>query len=181
MNGPMGDLRIVNPTEEELRCLMPDLVHLYERAYAALPEYGYHLSQRIEGYIRWLFRGDPKGFFVALLGERVAGFIGVHAQWWEDGELFGEIHEFVVDPDFQGKGIGTALFTHALTYLETSGRRKIGLWVGEKNEHAIAFYLRRGFRRVGQYGKWVRMVKEVSVPVPSRDSGETPPSSGSKR
>lgn len=177
----MGDLRIATLTEEELERLMPDLVHLYERAYATLPEYGYHLPQRIEGYIRWLFRGDPKGFFVAFFDGRVAGFIGVHARWWEDGELFGEIHEFVVDPELQGKGIGTALFAHALAYLEGSGRRKIGLWVGEKNEHAITFYLRRGFHRVGQYGKWVRMVKEVHASVPSRDSGETPSSSGSKR
>lgn len=177
----MEALRLTNLTREELQELMPDLVALYQRAYAALPEYGYHLPQRIEGYIRWLWQGDPKGFFVAFLGEQVAGFIGVHARWWEDGELFGEIHEFVVDPDFQGKGIGTALFTRALMYLEQAGRTKIGLWVGEKNEHAITFYLRRGFQRRGQYGKWVRMVKEVSVPVPSRDSGETPSSSGSKR
>lgn len=177
----MSDLRITNLTEEELHRFMPDLVQLYERAYAHLPEYGYHLPQRIEGYIRWLFRGDPKGFFVAFLGERIAGFIGVHAQWWEDGELFGEVHEFVVDPDVQGRGIGSALFNHALAYLEKAGRTKIGLWVGEKNEHAIAFYLRRGFQKASQYGKWVRMIKEVSTPVSSRDSRETSSSSGSKR
>lgn len=177
----METLRITNLTKDELHRLMPELVALYERAYASLPEYGYHLPQRIEGYIRWLWQGDPRGFFVAFWGEHPVGFIGVHSRWREDGELFGEIHEFVVDPDFQGKGIGTTLFTHALEYLERTGRTKIGLWVGEKNEHAIAFYLRRGFQRKGQYGKWVRMVREVGVPVPSRDSREAPPSSGSKR
>lgn len=177
----MQELRIVTLSEHELNRLMPDLVQVYERAYAPLPEYGYHLPQRIEGYIRWLWRGDPKGFFVAFAGEEVAGFIGVHARWWEDGELFGEVHEFVVDPKFQGRGVGAALFAHALSYLEQSGRTKIGLWVGEKNDHAIAFYLRRGFRKYSQYGKWIRMVKEVSVPVSSRDSRETPPASGSKR
>ncbi|WP_017872552.1 GNAT family N-acetyltransferase [Candidatus Caldatribacterium saccharofermentans] len=170
----MEELCITTLTEKELEEAMPALVSLYQRAYAALPEYGYHLPQRIEGYIRWLWRGDPKGFFVARLGERIVGFIGVHSRWWEDGELFGEVHEFVVDPDFQGRGIGSALFAHALEYLERSGRTKIGLWVGEKNDSAIQFYLRRGFQKSGQYGKWVRMVKEVTVSVSPRDSGETP-------
>lgn len=176
----MNEFRIMTLSEKELNHRMPELVALYQRAYAALPEYGYQMPQRIEGYIRWLWRGDPEGFFVASLEGRSIGFIGVHSQWREDGELFGEVHEFVVDPDFQGKGVGSALFIHALDYLKKAGRTKIGLWVGEKNESAMQFYLKRGFQKSIRYGKWIRMVKEVSTPVPSRDSGETSPSGWSK-
>ncbi|MGQ9622252.1 MAG: GNAT family N-acetyltransferase [Candidatus Caldatribacteriaceae bacterium] len=168
------ELCITTLEERDLNDLMGELVSVYQHAYATLPEYGYHSLQRIEGYVRWLWRGDPQGFFVAFLERRLVGFVGVHATWWESGELFGEVHEFVVDPAFQGKGVGGALFGRALEYLMGRGRKKIGLWVGEKNEGAMQFYLKRGFQKTTQYGKWVRMVKEVEIPVSPRDFGEAP-------
>ncbi len=163
----MDTFRIVVWSREDLMAHMDELVALYQRAYESLPEYGYHHPERIRSYILWLWCGDPQGFMVAMSGEKVVGFIGVHGTWEEEGELWGEIHEFVVHPDYQKRGIGNLLFERALLYVQERGRKKCGLWVGVKNERAFEFYRKHGFAPHGQWGKWIRMVKELVSHDPS--------------
>ncbi|MGC8777610.1 MAG: GNAT family N-acetyltransferase [Candidatus Caldatribacteriaceae bacterium] len=160
----MVTVRLAKLTCEELEENMESLIGVYEKAYRDLPEYGYHERERIRGYLSWLWRGDPAGFLVALDRERIAGFISVHGEWEEGGEIIGEIHEFVVDPEYQARGVGNILFRAALQYAQRKGRTRIGLWVGEKNRKAIEFYVRRGFQKKEQKGKWIRMSREVKYP-----------------
>jgi GNAT superfamily N-acetyltransferase len=65
----------------------------------------------------------------------VAGFAGLTQGW---------LDHLYVDPDRQGRGLGTALVAHAKT-LQPAG---LQLWVFQKNEGARRFYERHGFRLV---------------------------------
>jgi putative acetyltransferase len=71
--------------------------------------------------------------------------------WEEDGRILGfaalgddMLDHIYVEPEAQGRGIGTALLTHA------KERRPHGfrLWTFQRNEGARRFYERHGFRVV---------------------------------
>jgi ribosomal protein S18 acetylase RimI-like enzyme len=142
------------------------LVEVYTSAYSNLAEYAYSSRHDIKGYLRWLYNGDPEGFFVALIEEggkgKAVGFVSVHSNWWDRslGQI-GEIHEIAVRGDHQGRGIGRGLMDVALEYAKEQGCRCAGLWVGEKNVAAIAWYKRVGFSERGRWGVWIRMIKSL--------------------
>ena len=56
-----------------------------------------------------------------------------------------EVRRLYVEPVLQGQGIGAALLEYAIRELHVSR-----LWALEKNERAIAFYARHGFRPNGE-------------------------------
>ena len=57
----------------------------------------------------------------------------------------GEVKKLYVDVFFQGEGVGTALLRHAALVCGADH-----LWALEKNERAIAFYQKNGFRLSGE-------------------------------
>ena len=67
---------------------------------------------------------------------------------WDDGVvkgfilvLNGEVKKLFVEPVLQGQGIGAGLLEYAVKHLGAKT-----LWALEKNEGAIRFYQRHGFR-----------------------------------
>ena len=71
---------------------------------------------------------------------------------WDDGVVKGfilvkdeEIKKLFVEPVLQGAGIGARLLGYAVEHLGAKT-----LWALEKNEGAIRFYLRHGFRPTGK-------------------------------
>lgn len=138
------------------------LVEIYMRGYEGMREYGGEGESYAKRYLRWCWGKAKDGFFVAKVGDEIAGFIVCDNDWYSkyEGRTVGAIHEFVVDKKFQGKGIGHKLMEKCLEYLGKYNDR-IELWVGEKNKKAIRFYEEYGFRRAGQSGIWVRMVKDI--------------------
>lgn len=163
---------LANLDRDRYQELRPRLQELYEAAYRLLPQYSYHDPDEVRAYLDWLYEGDPSGFFVALADRAappVVGFIAVHGTWHErSGRLVAEVHELVVDPKWQGKGIAGALISRALHYARELGRQVVALWVGQQNRRAEALYRRLGFQRTGQWGRWVRM--ELAI-APSSDAG----------
>ncbi len=148
--------------EDEFKELLPKLTELYIDAYKSLPEYGYRKKAEARRYLKWLYKGDPNGFLVLFEKDEPIGFISCHKNWWDSKleRFVGEIHEFVISPSFQGRGLGKKLFEKGIEYLKSMDRKTIGLWVGEDNEKAKKFYENRGFRYTGSWGKWRRMIKE---------------------
>lgn len=143
------------------RPIKGELLEIYKRAYRGWEEYAYREDREILDYFTWLRKRAAEGFLVAFWEERPLGFVAVDDRWIDStGERIGEIHEWAVDPTFQGRGIGKRLFLAGLEVLRTKGHKRFGLWVGEKNTKAQAFYERLGFRRKGQWGIWIRMIKE---------------------
>ncbi|ASJ10195.1 GNAT family N-acetyltransferase [Thermococcus sp. P6] len=138
------------------------LVGIYMRGYEGMRQYGGEGEDYARRYLRWCWGKAKDGFFVAKVGDRIAGFIVCDADWYSKYEkgTVGAIHEFVVDSGFQGHGIGRKLMEKCMEYLGKHNDR-VELWVGEKNRKAMEFYREYGFRRGGQSGIWVRMVKDL--------------------
>ena len=136
------------------------LIGIYMRGYEGMREYGGEGVSYAKRYLRWCWNKAKDGFFVAKVGDEIAGFIVCDSDWYSKYEerVVGAVHEFVVDKRFQGHGIGRKLMERCLEYLKD--KDVIELWVGEKNEGAMRFYEGYGFRRVGQSGIWVRMVRK---------------------
>lgn len=141
------------------------LVKVYRSGYQGMEEYAYTSQGEIRDYLRWLFNGDPNGFLIAEADGEPIGFVSVHTDWWDRRyqRSTAEIHELVVKKEWQGKGVGRALFFAALDYARTQGCDYASLWVGENNQLAREWYQRLRFEEVGiGWGEWVRMVKKLT-------------------
>lgn len=80
-------------------------------------------------------------------GGRVAGFASAGPSDESGAPLdAGSLRALYVDPPAQGAGVGGALLDAAEDHLRERGFRRAELWVFERNEHARAFYERRGWR-----------------------------------
>jgi len=53
----------------------------------------------------------------------------------------------------------------ALEYVREKGCKSVSLWVGEDNWLARSWYLKLGFQEKGNWGEWIRMKKDLWVPV----------------
>jgi ribosomal protein S18 acetylase RimI-like enzyme len=61
----------------------------------------------------------------------------------------GHIHSMWVDPQFRRRGVGGALLTFALSWLEQRGALSAELGVNERNDAAAALYRASGFAFTG--------------------------------
>ena len=145
----------------KLNSLGKELQRIYLEAYREDYLYAYRDPARVKRYLKWLLKHADGGFFVAFDGERPVGFIVVQADCRFQGEQIPEIHELVVDPAYQGRGIGRLLMKTALDHLRKKGFQRVALWVGEKNEDARRFYESLGFKITARQGSWLRMEKEL--------------------
>ncbi len=138
--------------------LLEDLIKVYLDGYSTMPYYHYKKRKDVKWYIRWLYRRDSDGIFIATYNNKPIGFIACDANW---DEFLGAIHEIVVMRKFQRKGIGSKLLQTGLCYLKKKGIKLVELYVGEKNTGAIRFYKKFGFKEAGLYGIWLRMILEL--------------------
>lgn len=154
------NIRVVQVTEKSvLASYKPHLIKIYFEAYASFPQYAYTHPREVKGYIQWLFNHSQGGFFVALEDSTPAGFISTDPSWEDHwlGKKVGEIHEIVVSPFSQKKGIGSLLLKTGIEFLQGKNHSIIGLWVGIENFKAQDFYKKHGFVPGPQAGKWLRM------------------------
>ena len=153
------DFKIVNAGEDELE----QLIELYIQGYKGLEEYSYTNRKDVKAYIRWLWKRDRYGIFIAKAQNRVIGFIACDSKWFskKDGGIVGAIHEIVVDPEFRRKGVGLKLIKTAIEYLKKKNLQTVELWVGDENIPARKLYEKVGFKYGGQYNYWVRMAAEL--------------------
>ncbi len=141
---------------------MSTFVELYIEAYEGYEEYAYTSRREIRNYFKWLYGRDRDGFLVAEIDEPI-GFSACDGNWMSpfERDMVAELHELFVKKEFRGKGIASRLLKESEKYGSELGRKIMGLWVGRKNEPALKFYLKHGFKRSGELGKWIRMTKKL--------------------
>ena len=116
---------------------------LKEIAIAAKSHWGYEAGS----VRRWADQGDfsPTGLtrlaaFVAERDGRPVGWASLLPKadgWW--------LEDLWVEPEWIGKGIGSALFQHAVAHARSAGAERLQ-WEAEPN--AVDFYERMGARRL---------------------------------
>lgn len=94
---------------------------------------------------------------VAEAGGRVAGFIIYYCSAWDNGE-HGYVVEFATAPEFQGRGIGSALLQRAERELRDRGVTAIELVDVHVKASAFSFYKKRGYHQT----EYVRMKKPLT-------------------
>jgi putative acetyltransferase len=96
--------------------------------YAFLPDL--HSSQEVLEFFRDRIFESHEVIAAELDGQTV-GYSAAHDGWFD--------HLYVL-PDFHGSGAGTALLNNA-----KANCNQLRLWVFQKNERAIRFYIKHGF------------------------------------
>lgn len=161
MDDGEDDVLIRQTKQEELQ----DLVQVYQSAYKRMGKYAYRSERKIKSYLKWLYQGDPEGFWVAEKNGKLIGFVSLHSKWEDSrGGRTGELHEIAVQEEFQGEGVGKKLFDRAVRYAKEKGCGALSLWVGEENWLARSWYQRLGFKEKGGWGEWIRMRKNLFFP-----------------
>lgn len=95
-------------------------------------------------YRLWLAEVDPGA---APVGYMVVSPPDLPLPDLADGDL--ELKRIYLLSKFQGSGIGKALLAEALTYARERSAPRLLLGVYGRNDSAIAFYQRCGFRKIG--------------------------------
>lgn len=97
------------------------------------------------GHVHYGFDNDEADSYVAILQERVVGFTICK---YDQTEKAGEIYFLVVHPDYQNRGVGTALTNFAIEKIRAAGMRYVHVGTGGDPAHAAArsVYEKAGFR-----------------------------------
>jgi ribosomal protein S18 acetylase RimI-like enzyme len=91
--------------------------------------------------------GEPQ-IQVAVEGEQVVGFVGFdRSRDPKTPSTMGEIWQIYVTPALWSTGAGLALWDAARDGLEDEGCTDVTLWLPLRNERALAFHEKAGFKR----------------------------------
>ncbi|MGH9895589.1 MAG: mycothiol synthase, partial [bacterium] len=132
------------PPEIQVRSFRPGydeeaLLRLNNEAFAGHPENGgWTLADLAMRTNRDWFEAEM--VVMAWEGNDLMGF-----NWLKEGEDEGEVYVIAVSPDYQGKGLGTALVSDGLNRLEKAGAEKAFLYVDADNHKALRLYRHLGF------------------------------------
>lgn len=145
--------------EVVIRELLPtdaldDLTDLLHRAYARLGEMGLNFTAVDQTAEVTADRIATGTCFIALAGEKVVGTIAVEPPHSDSRCAYYRkpdvaiAHQFAVDPDFQGSGLGTRLLGRAEEWTRDNGFSYLAVDTAEPAAHLVEYYRRRGFEHV---------------------------------
>jgi len=98
----------------------------------------------------------PARTIVAVAGDQVIGLIRIKPSHHGYGDL-----AMLVDRDWRGRGVGSALVRAAIDWARGQGLHKLSLEVFVHNEAAIALYSKSGFDEEGRLTKQYRRASGV--------------------
>jgi GNAT superfamily N-acetyltransferase len=125
------------------------IVGLHGTFYAK--EYGF--NERFEAYVAGplsefvLKRSPRERLWIAERNGQLAGCIAIVAA----DEFTAQLRWFLVDPKFQGQGIGKTLVREAVSFCREAGYRSIILWTVSALVGAARLYQSVGFRKVAEH------------------------------
>lgn len=138
---------------------LKEIAKLIKTEYAKKPHFEKWSDEVISKTVKDYFKAQD--IFVAEIDKKLVGFIVSYTFWWEYYRK-GMIDEFVVNPNFQGKGIGTFLLQKLEEDYSKKDVRCIDL-LTHKLAPAINFYKKRGYKpgQLVLLGKKLRRAKNV--------------------
>jgi GNAT superfamily N-acetyltransferase len=132
-----------------------EITSLLHRAYARLGAMGLNYTAVNQSPEVTAERVAGGRCFVAELEGKVVGTILVKPTYrMNECEYFtrpgvAAVHQFAVDPDVQGKGIGKALLRNCEDWASESGYRELAMDTAEQAAHLVTLYASLGYEQVG--------------------------------
>lgn len=109
-------------------------------------------------------KAEPNALAEAVLGGRFAGLIHLDVPRYADQDV-GYITFLYLLPEHRGQGLGPQLLGHAVSFYRAKGRRKLWLSVSERNDVALHFYHKHGFREIGTVSGTYGKVLQMELPI----------------
>ncbi|MBN2237959.1 MAG: GNAT family N-acetyltransferase [Bacteroidales bacterium] len=100
------------------------------------------------------FQNPESEFFFATINNQIVGYLKINRNLAQTEFLLEnafELERIYLLSDFQGQGIGQALFNKALDLANSAKNKYIWLGVWENNHRAIQFYKKNGFEVFDQH------------------------------
>ena len=133
---------------------------------AELERVGFPLDQYSTLRLKYLLQHANAGTYKIEAGGRVQAYA---MMLWRKGSGTAHLYSIVTHPDFQGRGMGTALLDKLEAEARERGCTRIRLEVRADNTDAIALYERRGYEATKTLPDFytddapgLRMVKRLS-------------------
>ena len=147
------------------KCTLEDLRKLQEISYETFNETFKHQNspENMNAYLERAFNlkqlerelsNISSLFFFVYFNNEVTGYLKVNtndAQSEEMGDESLEIERIYIRNKFQKHGLGKYLLNKVMEIAVEHKKNKIWLGVWEKNENAIAFYIKKGFVQTGAH------------------------------
>lgn len=112
------------------------------------------------------FQPERDALWVAWIGETFAGSIAVDGRAFEPGAA--RLRWFIVEPSFQGAGIGRDLLERAVDSARRRPFERLYLWTFLGLERAAALYRAVGFQLTEEHDvrQWGRQIREQRFDLP---------------
>lgn len=100
-----------------------------------------------------ILANEDKALLVAELYDKLVGLVLINLKTTPDDPIFrprryANIDEVAVAKEYRGQGIGRHLMTKTHEWIVAQGVKEIELFVWERNQNAIRFYEKLGYRMV---------------------------------
>lgn len=129
---------------------IPALCELLALLFELEPDFSANADAQRAGLSLILQRPEAGRIFVAREGESVVGMVSLlNSVSTALGGPVAWLEDLIVAPAHRGRGIGSDLIEHALSYARECGLKRITLLTGAENSGAQRFYRRHGFRASG--------------------------------
>lgn len=106
------------------------------------------------------FNERKDGLWNAVSQGRFIGCIAIHGDREHPDRA--RLRWYIVDPRYQGFGVGRELILKAIEFCRVAGYKRIYLWTFEGLERAQSIYERNGFRlaEIREVAQWGGVIKE---------------------
>lgn len=160
----ISDLRAVAEVHSKaVRTAYPEVLpsEIFDPEFVAPEKMEKEFRKLLEGF------GPRDTLLKAVADNKVIGICACGEDTELQEEETGYLQRVYVDPEWWGRGVGSALVDHAMELLAEHGFRKAALQVLENNRKAREFYEKRGWRfeqlvRVKNVGKELRYTKALA-------------------
>lgn len=117
-----------------------------------------------QGKIRGELQNPESHFYFIYDDDQLAGYLKVNigsAQSEDMGSDSLEVERIYILEAFHNKGFGKALLNLAYDIARAEQKKKVWLGVWEKNENALGFYRKQGFKKTGSHSFFMGTDKQT--------------------